>query len=822
MSLLLQRLKWFVTGFNKSASLNTKRLNSADVKPFPLVHLPEQQKQQSVKPNNLKPNRENFKLPMLEAVYEVAVYIHRFHNLDLFQQGWYQIRITMRWEDSEYGSPGTPARVVQYEAPDVGSEDVYGVWRIDDTDHSFSTQPFRIRYARQDILLSMMVSFNLSLGNLEGPSSSAVILKFELLYSPVLENRYNIQACLDSCPAAIHEFRLPPKALLGLHAYCPVHFDAFHAALVDVSVHGCLLKSGVHTSSLKVPSDPRANEEDTAGESNKSKQVMLVKALSSARDILTEEFQMISKAINQPIDLKHITSNELFGFTPTSDSPMAGAEVLTVVSSKHGNLSEKPNGEVDIQTDVFLHSLSEEKLLRVFDSIGNQLFYLWSIFLNFHRANIKKILEFLRNQWAIDRKAEWSIWMVYTKVEMPHQYISSVVDESSYQVLRGKAPVLRKLTSDPVNTAAMRAELHRRSIAQMRINNRSIQDMHIFGDPSRIPIVIVERVVSAPLRSTSGNSYFSQVEQKDTNSLIGGFGPDPTNKLSGATSTRQNGRTLKIVIFVHGFQGHHLDLRLVRNQWLLIDPKVEFLMSEINEEKTSGDFREMGQRLAQEVVSFIKKKMDKVSRSGVLRTIKISFVGHSIGNIILRTALSESIMEPYLRYLHTYLSVSGPHLGYLYSSNSLFNGGLWLLKKLKGTQCIHQLTFTDDPDLQNTFLYKLCKLKTLENFKNIILLSSPQDGYVPYHSARIEMCPASSGDHSKKGKIFLEMLNDCLDQIRAPSSEHRVFMRCDVNFDISLQGRNLNTIIGRAAHIEFLETDIFARFIMWSFPDLFI
>lgn len=52
-------------------------------------------------------------------------------------------------------------------APDLGSEDVYGVWRIDDTDHSFSTQPFRIKYARQDILLSMMVSFNLSLSKHE-------------------------------------------------------------------------------------------------------------------------------------------------------------------------------------------------------------------------------------------------------------------------------------------------------------------------------------------------------------------------------------------------------------------------------------------------------------------------------------------------------------------------------------------------------------------------------------------------------------------------------------------------------------------------------
>lgn len=186
-------------------------------------------------------------------------------------------------------------------------------------------------------------------------------------------------------------------------------------------------------------------------------------------------------------------------------------------------------------------------------------------------------------------------------------------------------------------------------------------------------------------------------------------------------------------------QGHHLDLRLIRNQWLLMDPKVEFLMSEANEDKTSGDFREMGHRLAQEVVSFLKKKMDKVSRTDVLTSIKLSFVGHSIGNIILRTALTgfilgtlqlvylssndfadlvihtstlaDSIMEPYLKYLHTYLSVSGPHLGYLYSSNSLFNGGLWVMKKFKGTQCLHQLTFTDDPDLQNTFLYKLCKVR---------------------------------------------------------------------------------------------------------------
>ncbi|GKC91281.1 hypothetical protein Tco_1151930 [Tanacetum coccineum] len=54
------------------------------------------------------------------------------------------------------------------------------------------------------------------------------------------------------------------------------------------------------------------------------------------------------------------------------------------------------------------------------------------------------------------------------------------------------------------------------------------------------------------------------------------------------------------------------------------------------------------------------------------------------------------------------------------------------------------------------------------------MLPYTSDGYVPYHSARIEMCQTSSGDYSRKGKIFHEMLNNCLDQMRAPSSEQRI------------------------------------------------
>ncbi|KAL5174985.1 Protein FAM135B [Glycine soja] len=823
---MFRRLRWFV-GLNQK-NWSTKRLVNVDHQPGPGT------------PNKL--------LPVLDAVHEVAIYIHRFHNLDLFEQGWYKIKVTMRWEDGEGSYPGIPARVVQYEAPEVGSDNLCRVWMIDDTDNSFSTPPFHIKYARQDVFLSIMISFYLSFGECEG-QSSAVILKFELMHAPIIETGPELLGSLDAYAASVHEYKIPPKALQGLHSYCPVHFDAFHAVLVETSIHISLLKASYHTSRQKVSSDSRGSEgayvEDYVG----SNKVMLIKALMAAYDILLEDLRRISTGIGKAIDLTEMTSEsdatELFASTPPACVKSIDVQSSLQLSDRPQVSAEKVAHHVNNLFEKSPQPFSwDDHLLISFQSLGNQLLCLWNIFLKFHRENKTKILEFLRKSWEIDRRTEWSIWMVYSKVAMPRQNMSNGVEGTSLSHGMHRSSIItRRFTDDPIQTAAMRAELHRRGIAQMRINNRSLQDMYIFGDPLLVPIIIVERLTNV-YHSAIVNSNFIPLEGEGRHILENGS--RATKKLCGS-SPQKNELVLRIVVFVHGFQacnvdlpsqrkadicnntmsflllsslGNHLDLRLVRNQWLLIDPKIQFLMSQANEDKTSGDFREMGFRLAQEVILFLKKKMDKASRNGNLKDIKLSFVGHSIGNLIIRTALTESVMEPYLRYLHTYVSISGPHLGYMYSSNSLFNSGLWILKKLKGTQCIHQLTFTDDPDLENTFIYNLSKEKTLANFRNVLLLSSPQDGYVPYHSARIEPCPAASLDFSKRGKIFLEMLNNCLDQIQAHTND-RVVMRCDINFNTSSYGRNLNTLIGRTAHIDFLESDIFAKFIMWSFPDLF-
>lgn len=52
-----------------------------------------------------------------------------------------------------------------------------------------------------------------------------------------------------------------------------------------------------------------------------------------------------------------------------------------------------------------------------------------------------------------------------------------------------------------------------------------------------------------------------------------------------------------------------------------------------------------------------------------------SFVGHSLGNLIVRSVLSRPRFKCYLSRLHTFLSLSGPHLGTLYNSSALVNTG---------------------------------------------------------------------------------------------------------------------------------------------------
>ncbi|KAK1331870.1 hypothetical protein QTO34_007546 [Cnephaeus nilssonii] len=254
---------------------------------------------------------------------------------------------------------------------------------------------------------------------------------------------------------------------------------------------------------------------------------------------------------------------------------------------------------------------------------------------------------------------------------------------------------------------------------------------------------------------------------------------------------------IHLVVCVHGLDGNSADLRLVKTFIELGLPggKLDFLMSEKNQMDTFADFDTMTDRLLDEIIQHIQLYSLSIAR--------ISFIGHSLGNIIIRSVLTRPRFRYYLSKLHTFLSLSGPHLGTLYNNSTLVSTGLWLMQKLKKSGSLLQLTFRDNADLRKCFLYQLSQKTGLQYFKNVVLVASPQDRYVPFHSARIEMCKTALKDRHT-GPVYAEMINNLLRPLVEAKDctliRHNVFHALP---------NTANTLIGRAAHIAVLDSELF-------------
>jgi hypothetical protein len=68
---------------------------------------------------------------------------------------------------------------------------------------------------------------------------------------------------------------------------------------------------------------------------------------------------------------------------------------------------------------------------------------------------------------------------------------------------------------------------------------------------------------------------------------------------------------------------------------------------------------------------------------------------------------------------------------------------------------------TDHRDLERTALFELSKKEGFGWFKHIIFVSSFQDQYAPFDSARIQICSDAARDPSK-GNIYIQMVNNLL------------------------------------------------------------
>jgi pimeloyl-ACP methyl ester carboxylesterase len=272
------------------------------------------------------------------------------------------------------------------------------------------------------------------------------------------------------------------------------------------------------------------------------------------------------------------------------------------------------------------------------------------------------------------------------------------------------------------------------------------------------------------------------------------------------TGISETGRTgLHLMVLAHGYQGNSFDLSLLKNYVQLAYPRTVLFASDINQGNPDAPIEEQAERFAREVLNYIEA-------SGLeSRLCKLSFLGHSMGGLVIRAALP--LLSKFSSILHSYISLSTPHLGVAGKSTKLVGMGIWFLKKWNKSASLRQLSMTDAADKTKTYLFRLSSVPGLNFFRYVVLLSSHQDSYAPFESARVEVSPQMADDKALGG-IFLQMGANLLMQLKLPQ-----LVRLDVNF--SMKKRNLDSMIGRKAHIQFLENEALVRTLVLAYPQFF-
>lgn len=194
-----------------------------------------------------------------------------------------------------------------------------------------------------------------------------------------------------------------------------------------------------------------------------------------------------------------------------------------------------------------------------------------------------------------------------------------------------------------------------------------------------------------------------------------------------------------LIILVHGYQGCRYDMRVVQNYIAKIIPFSYVLASQSNEDIDNKSIKQMGIDLAKEIKYFLNQHLE---------VSKISFIGHSLGGLLVREAIQH--LSEFQSLMHSFMSLSSPHLGCRKNKSFLVGLGMKYLNKFKKDKIINQLQMDDTSKLHQSYLYLLAQNDKLFWFKNIILVSSPQDSYVPYTSARIEPKPPQTKSQTQK------------------------------------------------------------------------
>ena len=780
----------------------------------------------------------------LNYLYELMIHFHTYKNIELLNQGVYQIksRIYALINNKKYYAIPyffTQSKDLEnlYQTEERSNKNPILIEsQIDnDKNYEYITKSFFIKYADEEIELDEFCYYRIEIPEKYAKDGINFFCQFDLWSSDLptsstgeQKNQKDINELLTKMNFKYIQTetveitnnqneKFEDKDAFN-ESYSPIVFHANYFSLLRVSIHRILIdyKIRIDTNELPYlledPENKNEKKENTNEKNNKeiNNPIALINFILTEQEIKNEidndlinklyknfVFRLIISYIGAKNRLNFLTTKLIEENMKGEYSMFLNHQPLIIYSEENDektinlhneeNLNDILNTIKNLAGRISDHSKDYVgyRIFKEINVISSQVLYIWHKYIELIRNFPAPVNFIMQLDFNKNLKQDLFKFLHKTTIKVPNSADLVFPSEENIQSINNtQADKIRKSVKD-------------------KYIKPSFENSNYKIIPESYP-VLFEETYSKSISNANIDSSKKFAENKNitNNTNINNKGESIPKIIEHKHDINLG---LHLIVLVHGFEGNSNDMRILKNEIGLINPSIVFLPSTANQDDTGADVIQMGKKLATEVKSYIKEW-----NNGLIFK-KISFIGHSIGGVIIRAALPN--LEEFKDKFWFYISLSSPHLGYVFSDSTLIKTGMWVLKRWKGSKSLEQFMQNDNADLNETCLYKLSEYNGLNWFKHVYLLSSHQDNYSPYESSRIQFNNNSLGN-DKKSENYKNMALNILSKLTDVSLK-----RVDVNFLI--QEKNFDTFIGRTAHIQFLENTDFMKILFYNIEDLF-
>ena len=777
----------------------------------------------------------------LNYLYEIMIHFHTYKNIELLNQGVYQIKskiYTTLNNKKYYALPYffTESKDLEnlYQTDEQSNKNPFAInSEISDNNYEYTTKSFFIKYADEEIELDEFCYFRIEIPEQYTKTGFNFFCQFDLYSSDLPTqstgeqkaqkdiNNINLNFKFKNIQSEIVDITNKANESIDKNddfneSYSPIVFHSNYSSLLRVSIHKILIDYKIRMDVNELPflledkeSDKKENANDNKDKkvNNNNNSIGLINLILNEKEIKNEisvdiinnlykkfVFRLINSYIGVKNRLSYLTEKLIEENMKAEYSMFLNNQPLIIYSEENDEKTINLHNDEDLN-DVLssIQNLGERisdhskdyigyRIFKEINVISSQVLYIWHKYIELIRNFPAPVNFIMQLDFKRKLKEDLKKFLKKSTVNIPDSTSLLFPSEENIQSINNsKAEEIRKTNKEKYTKPIFENS-----------NYKIIPEVYPILFEETYTKNMNNQNIETKKYIDSNNKSNNNAQQNNTTSQI-------------IKSKHDKNLGLHLIVLVHGFEGNSNDMRILKNEIGLINPSIVFLPSAANQDDTSADIIQMGKKLASEVKSYIKEW-----NNGLIFS-KISFIGHSIGGVIIRAALPN--LEEFKDKFWFYISLSSPHLGYVYSDSTLIKTGIWVLNRWKGSKSLEQFMQNDNSDLNETCLYKLSEYNGLNWFKYVYFLSSHQDNYSPYESSRIQF-NSNSLSNDKKSENYKCMACNILSKLT-----NNTLKRVDVNFVI--QEKNFDTFIGRTAHIQFLENTDFMKIMFYNIEDLF-